>query len=146
MTILPGRKDRRRDLGKDIEVIKKENIKTVICLIAPDEFVSYGVPDLFEHYKSAGLNVKHVSIVDQGIPTFEEVKTLTSEINSSVKNKEKVLIHCVGGLGRTGLLAACYLKDYMKLSGKDAILKVRESRSVRAIESDAQEKFVEDYN
>jgi hypothetical protein len=34
----------------------------------------------------------------------------------------------------------------MKLSGKDAILKVRESRSVRAIESDAQEKFVEAYS
>jgi protein-tyrosine phosphatase/nicotinamidase-related amidase len=145
MTILPGRKDRKRDLDEDIEAIKKENIKVVVCLISPDEFVSYGVTDLFDKYKKAGLHVKHVSIVDQGTPTFEEMKSLTSDIHSAVTHNDKVLIHCVGGLGRTGLLAACYLKDYYKVSGKDAILKVRESRSVRAIESDAQEKFVEEY-
>jgi protein-tyrosine phosphatase/nicotinamidase-related amidase len=145
MTILPGRKDRKRNLDSDISVIRKQDIKKVICLISPDEFTSYGVPDLLEKYKANGLNVKHVSIVDQGIPTAEEVKQLTSEINTSVTNKEKILIHCVGGLGRTGLLAACYLKEYRKLSAADSIKKVREARSPRAIESEAQENFVEQY-
>lgn len=145
MTILPGRKDRKRNLESDISVIKKQNIKKVICLISPDEFTQYGVPGLLEKYKASGLDVKHVSIVDQGIPTAEEVKKLTSEINTSVTNKEKILIHCVGGLGRTGLLAACYLKEYRKLSAAESIQKVRQSRSPRAIESEAQEKFVQEY-
>lgn len=145
MTILPGRKDRKRNLDEDISVIKKENIKTVICLISPDEFKTYGVPDLLEKYRLAGLNVKHVSIVDQGIPTKEETKDLTALIHNSVSKKENVLIHCVGGLGRTGVVAACYLKDYFQLKGNDAILKVREARSIRAIESDLQEKFVNEY-
>jgi len=145
MTLLPGRKDRERDLDKDIESIKKENIKKIICLISPDEFTDYGVPDLLVKYKKAGFNVTHISIMDQGIPTVEEVKNLTSEINASVKNKEKVLIHCVGGIGRTGLLAACYLKEFHRLSSKDAIQKVRKTRSARAIESDVQEKFVNEY-
>lgn len=144
MTILPGRKDRGRNLQVDIDKIKEEGINNVLCLIATEEFEKYGVSDLLASYKANGIEAKHVNIVDQGIPTKEEMKTVTAWIHQ--KEKEKVLIHCVGGLGRTGTVAACYLKEYLHLSAKDAINKIREVRSSRAVESDAQEKFVEDYN
>jgi nicotinamidase-related amidase len=145
MTILPGRKDRKRNLVQDIETLKKENIRNIFCLMQPDEFGYYGVPDLLDQYKKAGFNVTHVSVVDQGTPTVDEVKNLTSLIHSSINKKEKALIHCVGGLGRTGLLAACYLKEYYRLPAEDAIAKVRENRSARAIESELQERFVINY-
>ncbi len=144
MTILPGRKDRGRDLQADIASIKQQGINNVVCLIATEEFEKYGVNDLLASYKANGIDAKHVNIVDQGIPTKEEMKTVTAWIHQ--KEKEKVLIHCVGGLGRTGTVAACYLKEYLHLSAKDAINKIREVRSSRAVESDMQEKFVEEYN
>jgi protein-tyrosine phosphatase len=62
-----------------------------------------------------------------------------------LSKKQNVLIHCVGGLGRSGTLAACYLIRYYGLSAKDAVARVRKFRSERAVESVEQEKFIEDF-
>lgn len=145
MTILPGRKDRGRNLDRDIEAIKENNIKHVVCLLAPDEFERYGVSELLKAYTNAGITAKHVAIVDQGIPTRGEAEDVCKWINEHVAKNENVLIHCVGGLGRTGLVAACYLKLYQKIKTPDAISLVREARSSRAIESEVQEKFVSEF-
>ncbi|HEY1038394.1 MAG TPA: dual specificity protein phosphatase family protein [Bacteroidia bacterium] len=146
MTILPGRKDRGRNLDEDIAKIRQEGIEKVVCLIATEEFERYGVNDLLSSYRENGIDAKHLNIVDQGIPTKEEMKNITAWINDQQKENKKVLIHCVGGLGRTGTVAACYLKEYFKLSTEEAIKKIREVRSSRAVESEMQEKFVEAYN
>lgn len=145
MTILPGRRDWKRNINDDVKVIVSENVKNVISLITQDEMQLYGVPDLLNEYKQKNLTSKHLSITDQGIPTKEEVKLLTAFMEKCLSNREKVLVHCVGGLGRTGLLIACYLKEYKKLSSDEAIDLVRRSRSPRAIESVSQEEFVKNY-
>jgi len=62
-----------------------------------------------------------------------------------LSKKQNVLIHCVGGLGRSGTVAACYLIKYYGLSAKDAVARVRKYRSLRAVESIEQERFIEEF-
>lgn len=142
MTILPGRRDRNRDLQKDIQTIKNNGIGSVVTLITDDELEFYGVPSLELELQKEGLHTKHVSIVDQGIPTEDELKELVSWIDYRVGNNDKVLVHCVGGLGRTGTVVSSYLKKYHKLSANSAIDMVRKSRSPRSVESKVQEEMV----
>ena len=52
-----------------------------------------------------------------------------------------VLIHCNGGKGRSGMIAALVLKA---MKEKDTIKKVREN-VVGAIETEEQETFVENW-
>jgi len=52
-----------------------------------------------------------------------------------------VVLHCLGGLGRSGMVAACALVD-AGLAPDDAIRLVREHRSPRAVETRTQEEFV----
>jgi protein-tyrosine phosphatase len=59
---------------------------------------------------------------------------------------KKVLVHCVGGLGRTGLIAAVYLRKYAGLDGDEAMRRVRAARSPRAIENTDQENFVKTWS
>jgi protein-tyrosine phosphatase len=54
------------------------------------------------------------------------------------------MIHCVGGLGRSGAVAAGYLK-YRGLSTDEAVAEVRRARSPEAIESEEQMNFVRTY-
>ena len=145
MTILPGRKDRNRNLEEDIKTIKDQNIENIICLLSENEFEEYGVSDLKEVYAKAGINVCYSRVVDQAVPTVAMMDDTLNWLDKEITSQKKTLIHCVGGIGRTGTVVACYLKKYSGLTADEAIEVVRKSRSPRAVENEAQEKFVNEY-
>lgn len=145
LTILPGRRDKNRHLVDDLAAIKRANIDKVYCLISADEFSEYGVPNLLEEYQKAGIDATHFAILDQKTPSEGALRPVIQEINSLLQSGKAILLHCVGGLGRSGLVAACSLKTLFALSAKDAISLVRKYRSDRAVETKGQEKFVADF-
>ena len=65
-------------------------------------------------------------------------------MEGQLRESKRVLIHCVGGLGRAGTVAACLVKS-RGIDGQQAIDLVREVRSRRAIETAEQERFVRNY-
>jgi protein-tyrosine phosphatase/nicotinamidase-related amidase len=141
LTWLPGRKDAGRILAEDLERIREEGITSVVCLLAKDEFARYGVDDLLEHYHRAGLEVHHVPTVDGWVPSDDELRTAVSWVESHRKSGKRVLIHCVGGLGRAGTVAACWLRSH-GFEAAAAIAAVRQARSPRAIETLIQERAI----
>ena len=66
-----------------------------------------------------------------------EADELCREINNQVNEGESVVIHCVGGLGRTGTIASCALVD-RGADATSAIAAVREGRGPRAVEAESQ--------
>jgi protein-tyrosine phosphatase len=144
MTILPGRKDWGRNLDEDIQILKKNKISALMVLVTLDELEQYGVDNLIESYQKQGFKIFHNPIIDQGVPSISDVDKALAFLNRSEQNKENVVIHCVGGLGRTGLMAACYLKS-KGLDTEEAMAMVRKIRESRAIESEEQEEFVREY-
>jgi len=145
ITLLPGRKDRGRNLDEDIRTICQNKIQSVLCLLTMNEFSEYGVENLLKAYAEAGLSLKHVPIKDQGIPSRQVMDEISGWLDSESQKNHNVLVHCVGGLGRSGAIAASYIKKKFALSGDNAIALVRESRSERAIETGEQEDFVLNY-
>lgn len=142
LTILPGRKDYSRSVDDDLMQLKKYGVNTVIPLITDDEFEHFGVPQLLDKYDEFGFNTHRLAIMDQLASSDDEMLELVTYIEGRLKNNEKIVLHCVGGLGRSGLVAASYLK-YKGKSAVDAIKSVREIRGPRAVESKIQEEFIE---
>ena len=60
---------------------------------------------------------------------------------AAVRSGARVLVHCKGGLGRAGTVAALMLVDLGMAPG-DAIRAIREARSQNAIETTAQERYI----
>lgn len=145
MTILPGRKDRGRDLAADIAELKKANVSAIVTLISNAEFAAYGVGDLLQKYRAAGFEVFHSPVKDQSVPTAEQADQMLAFMKDQLDKNHKVVLHCVGGLGRTGLAAALYLRRFAGLSGDAAMQSVRAARSPRAIENSDQENFVRQF-
>jgi protein-tyrosine phosphatase/nicotinamidase-related amidase len=141
LTILPGRKDYSRSVDEDLKQLKEYGVDTIIPLITADEFGHFGVSDLLEKYEEYGFNIHSLPIMDQLVSSEEEMVDMVHYLDRAVLKGEKVLLHCVGGLGRSGLVAASYLK-YKGLNSDEAIKAVRKVRGPRTVESKIQEEFV----
>jgi protein-tyrosine phosphatase/nicotinamidase-related amidase len=142
LTLLPGRRDLGRELATDLAALKSQGVGAVLCLLANDEFAHYGVEDLIAAYVGAGLNALHQPIVDGRVPSHAELDRALDFIDADLAQGHDVLIHCVGGLGRAGTLAAAWLKRRGH-STREAIAQIRATRSPRAIETAMQEAFLQ---
>lgn len=144
LTILPGRRDYGRDLKADLASLRAAGVTHLACLLALPEFHHFGVDGLLAEARSAGLAVFHLPILDQGAPSQDDMRRLASWLDAALGGGGHVVLHCVGGLGRSGLAAACFLKS-RGLSAAVAVAEVRRARGARAVESRVQEDFVRGY-
>lgn len=147
LTICPGKKDEGRgwdrDLEDDLRVIRNWGGSTVITLIEAHEFKLLQVPKLNETAARMGLRWIHLPIRDVDVPDqrFDlGWQTVGSEIHQRIDAGERILIHCRGGLGRSGLVAARILIE-RGCAPQDAVHRVRAVRP-GAIETRAQEHYV----
>jgi protein-tyrosine phosphatase len=144
VTLLPGRRDIGRDPARDLERIGELGVTHVVSLVVEAELSYYGVEGLFDGYRARGLDVLHIPAPDREPPTREEMDRIAAFVDEAVSRGGRVMIHCVGGLGRSGTAAAAYLKT----KGWDteaAVREVRRARSPRAIETTRQMDFIKNY-
>lgn len=142
LTLCPGRADRQRDLEADLTtLVEQESVSHLLCLLPQAELESVGVPDLVARARAHGLQVRHHPVRDQGVPAPGELRLTLDWLHAAVAAGGRVVVHCMGGLGRSGLVAACALVD-RGLGPDEAMARVRASRDPRAVESREQEDFV----
>lgn len=140
LTLCPGRRDRERDLDQDLSTIT-EQAQALLCLLTEAELHWAGVPDLLPRARARGLAVYHLPIRDQGVPEDQALRRALSWVDGQLSAGQRVVVHCMGGLGRSGLVAACALVDRGR-GGDEAIRAVRAARDPRAVETRGQEDFV----
>ena len=87
------------------------------------------------------VNYLHVLSNDMSVPKFDDLVHAVDFIHSRITNNEPVLVHCLAGMGRTGVILACYLIKYQKMSASEATEKVREERP-GSIQSYPQEEII----
>jgi ADP-ribosyl-[dinitrogen reductase] hydrolase len=153
MSFCPGKKqmnarsgDWDRDLDADLSRIQEWGAGMVVSLIETPEFETLQVVNLPETVTQMGMSWRHLPIRDRYPPNNEfclRWQTVAPEILSTLASGKNVFLHCMGGLGRTGLVAACILIE-SGLDPEEAIKKVRKARP-KTIETAVQEYYVMNY-
>ena len=119
MTIAPGKQDEdsgaiwKRDLDADLARLNNElGVSTLVCLLEDEEMIQLGIPVLLEKAGQLGIETTHFPVDDNGKPdSMEKFKQTVSFATAALEKGETVLIHCKGGRGRTGMLAAACLVE-----------------------------------
>lgn len=132
----------KRDLDLDLQVILDWRTEVLVSLIEPFEFKALCVSELPEKTRSLGIQWMNLPIVDVGIPdmSFEEKwKAEGKELRQVLGADGRIVLHCRGGLGRTGMIAARLLVEF-GMDPRAAIAKVRQARP-GAIQTKEQEEY-----
>lgn len=150
MTFLPGKNGAslrypgrvyRRDLVEDLDALRAAGVARLVLLVEDDELARWGDPAIVERASERGLGVDRFPFADGTAPASVDVmRTLLAGI-SSAREHGDVAVACMGGVGRTGTVAACALVE-AGWSPDDAIAEVRRVRHPAAVETDAQVAFV----
>ena len=150
LTFAPGKKtdetDGRweRDLETDLQRLREEyGVETLVSLMEHDEYSNLQIPEFFQKAEEMGMDVLHLPIPDYGVPSDPEedkYKPLIEDVSGRLEEGQTVVVHCRGGLGRSGLVAASVLVALGHPSG-EAIRIVRTARA-GALETPDQEDRV----
>jgi protein-tyrosine phosphatase len=150
LTFLPGKRghsDRypgqvfRRELDDDLGGLRQIGVRRLILLVEDSELVRWSDPAIVERGRLHGIDVRRHPIADGGTPaSTAEMNEILDEIDDARADAD-VAIACMGGVGRSGLVAACALVR-AGMGARDAIARVRAVRHPTAVETPAQERFV----
>ena len=150
VTFAPGKKQPNsvsghhdRDFGADLDQIAAWNAAIVVTLMEPQELAAVAIPHLGAEVRRRHMEWHHWPIIDVSTPdpAFDAAwPERSAKLRTVLANGGRVLIHCRGGLGRSGMLAARLLVE----SGTTAPAAIAAVRAARpgAVETRAQERWV----
>jgi protein-tyrosine phosphatase len=142
-TRYPGRVYRRR-LDDDLGMLRAAGVGRLLLLVEDGELEKWGDPDIVVRGAGAGVLVLRHPIPDRHPPaSVAEMEAILAEIHDG-RRTGNVAVACMGGVGRSGTVAACALVQ-AGVPPDEAIAAVRAVRHPRAIETAEQERFVHSF-
>jgi len=150
VTLAPGKNTRgthavwRRDLDADLDRLKTLGVTVLVPLLTDEDLGHLGIHQLVPEAEERGLEVLRFPIQDGSVPAdLNSTVAFCRDLARRAREGQRVLVHCNGGLGRAGTIAACVrLASGLDPDPATAIAAVRKARGPRAIENSDQEEFV----
>ena len=133
----------RRNLAADLDAIVIWNARVVVTLLEKHESVELKIANLGDEVLRRKMEWIHLPIPDFCVPnaSFDaEWPTQSQRLRTVLNSGENVLVHCKGGLGRAGMIAARLLVE-LGAEPNEAMARVRAVRP-NAIETPRQEDWV----
>jgi Cyclin-dependent kinase inhibitor 3 (CDKN3) len=132
-----------RDLNVDLDAIRDWGARLVLTMVEQKELEQLRVASLGDAVRARGMQWLHLPIKDYHTPSVAFEKdwaTHGAHIRGLLRRGSDIVVHCKGGLGRAGMIAARLLVE-LGVPPESAIRSVRAARK-GAIETSDQEDVV----
>jgi protein-tyrosine phosphatase len=118
------------DLTSSVAQLRQAGAGAVVTMMPDEELARFEVPDLPDVVRQNGMAWFQFPVEDDAAPdeAFERTRQARkSEVLSLIRQERCVAIHCRGGSGRTGFMAAIIMREL----GIDAEEMVNRVKSLR---------------
>jgi ADP-ribosyl-[dinitrogen reductase] hydrolase len=150
LTLCPGKRDLyaitgvwSRNIDVDLRAIIDWGASALVTLMRDTELRMLGVQRLGAHAEALRLDWYHLPVDDGSLPdsAFEVAwQRAGPQLLARLRDGQRLVIHCRGGLGRTGTIAARLLVE-LGMEPAQALRQVRAARP-GAVENSLQEAYV----
>jgi protein-tyrosine phosphatase len=132
----------------NLDELEHAGIKVIISLVSREELV-VNISDQLRVQDQIEPRFTHYvfPLRDGGIPTPVIARQILDTIDLKLSRKRWVYLHCIGGRGRTGTIAGCWLARHGWGSGEEALealtaLRRRAGLNSPSPENELQRDFV----
>jgi protein-tyrosine phosphatase len=152
LTFLPGKRGASsrypghvyaRDASADLAEMRQLGVVRLLLLVQDAELERWSDPDIVELGAAAEVEIHRFPIPDGSAPSVALMDEIQADIDEA-RRVGDVAVACMGGVGRTGTVAACALVR-AGMEPHRAIERVREVRHPEAVETAEQERLVAAY-
>lgn len=149
LTIAPGKHQDsavmggrwERDLDVDLARLAELGTDVLVALLEGPEFARLQIPE--EPAKAAArFRFLHFAIPDGGVPADRAAaEALADQLVAEIRGGASVVVHCAGGLGRSGTIAGMVLVR-LGVDAEEALTRLAKRRSPNCPENSRQKDFV----
>jgi atypical dual specificity phosphatase len=126
----------RPEALEDLQWLRRQGIEVLLSLTED--------PPRRDWVNEAGLLLFHVPMEDMEAPETDQLERCLSAIQRANDRQMGLAVHCAAGMGRTGVVLACYFVQ-QGLTADNAIARVRRLRP-GSIETDEQVEAVMEFS
>lgn len=126
------------DLNTSLSQLRQAGAEAIVTMMPDDELERFGVSDLPPLAEQQGMHWLHFPVEDDAAPqaVFDEAwRANKSLLVDMLKADQCIAIHCRGGSGRTGFMAALLMLEAgVELTQAMALVKAVRPNSLRLAE------------